>query len=652
MYQSFYGLTDKPFSMLPDPAFLFLGKKHQTALTLLEYGLFNKAGFCVISGETGAGKTTLLRQLLKNVDENVVVGMITNTHQSFGTLLDWVLSAFNIHQPNMDKVEMHQLFVDFLLEQYAKNKTTLLIVDEAQNLPTETLEELRMLSNVNSEKDQVLQVILAGQPQLKNTLRQPELMQFAQRIAVDYHLDSLGAEETCGYIQHRLKTSGATKDIFTAEACVRIHDYSGGIPRLINLICDTVLVYGFADQNLIITKELIDEMVSERMKDSVVPILDVSVIDKIRNSEVGDLDFDFPSIAVNETSAADADEVAQDLSENDLESADEFYEDFSSNKINLDQIKLSERDNNHSEDVSQPVDAVTETESIEQVDKEDTEEKEDDSPQVFFAEEDNYESDNVPVATQIVDGGEKNSKTDSDTSLLLAESANKPVPFLYKARYLIAVLIVAVLLITVYGWEKIHEINTAEITDKKTEELKQMLSEVEQTKKELEALKSKEAERMIEMALIKSQEIQRKSDESLEKARLEEKRIADEKLRAMEELKIAREKAIRAEKRIDEMFKQRKIEEQRRHNQLLAREKELEKKREEIAKIEQKEAEKRAEIQANFDAIDSRMDLNINEGIENRNAEKAKEPEVVKKPKSFVTDPCSSSSARFLSTCR
>ena len=302
MYQSFYGLKDKPFSMLPDPAFLYLGKKHQTALTLLEYGLYNNAGFCVISGDTGAGKTTLLRQLLNNVDENVVVGMITNTHQSFGTLLDWVLSAFNIHQPNMGKVEMHQLFIDFLLEQYAKNKTTLLIVDEAQNLPAETLEELRMLSNVNSEKDQVLQVILAGQPALKQTLRRPELMQFAQRIAVDYHLEPLSLEETCGYIQHRLRTSGAKRDIFTVDACVRIYAYSGGTPRLINLICDTVLVYGFADQDLIIDKGLIDEMVAERMKDSVVPILDVDSIEAIKSSEVQEIDFEFPSITATESS--------------------------------------------------------------------------------------------------------------------------------------------------------------------------------------------------------------------------------------------------------------------------------------------------------------------------------------------------------------
>ena len=273
MYESFYGLKTKPFSMLPDPGFLYLGKKHRVALTMLEYALMNNAGFCVITGEIGAGKTTLLRKLLDSVEENITVGMITNTHQSFGELLDWVLSAFGIHQAGLSKVEMHQRFVDFLLEQYAKNKTTLLIVDEAQNMPATTLEELRMLSNINSEKDLVLQVILAGQPDLKDTLRKPELMQFAQRISVDFHLDALNAVETCHYIQHRLLTAGATDDIFTPEACRLIAEYSGGVPRLINLLCDTALVYGFADQAKTIDANLVEELVNERMEHSILPLV-------------------------------------------------------------------------------------------------------------------------------------------------------------------------------------------------------------------------------------------------------------------------------------------------------------------------------------------------------------------------------------------
>ena len=272
MYESFYGLKEKPFSMLPDPGFLYLSRKHQKALTLFEYGLMNHAGFSVISGDIGSGKTTLLRKLLENMSHRITVGMITNTHKQFGELLDWVLSAFDIHEKGLNEVEKHQRFVDFMVEQYATKKTTLLIVDEAQNMTAEKLEELRMLSNINSGKDQVLQIILAGQPELKDTLRLPELKQFVQRIAVDYHLTSLDQEDTRGYINHRLFVAGANEVIFTDEACDMIYKYSGGTPRLINLLCDTAMVYGFADQLAVIDEDLVAEMILERMENSMVPL--------------------------------------------------------------------------------------------------------------------------------------------------------------------------------------------------------------------------------------------------------------------------------------------------------------------------------------------------------------------------------------------
>jgi type II secretory pathway predicted ATPase ExeA len=296
MYEAFYGFKDKPFSMLPDPGFLYLSKKHQAALTLLEYGLLNHVGFCVISGEPGAGKTTILRALLERVGDDVSVGLITNTHQSFGGLLDWVLSAYNLHRPELTQVEMHQVFMEYLIDEYANGRTVLLVVDEAQNLKPDTLEQLRMLSNVNTEKDQLLQVVLAGQPALKETLKLPKLMQFAQRIAVDYHLGPLSVEETCGYIQHRLVTAGAQKDVFTPAACERIFNYSGGTPRLINLLCETVLVYGFADQQEMIDVELVDEMVQEHMKDSVVPIVNREVPHQADSEASKALEKDFPWI--------------------------------------------------------------------------------------------------------------------------------------------------------------------------------------------------------------------------------------------------------------------------------------------------------------------------------------------------------------------
>lgn len=296
MYEAFYGFRDKPFSMLPDPGFLYLSKKHLTALTLLEYGLLNHVGFCIISGEPGAGKTTILRALLERVGDDVTVGLITNTHQSFGGLLDWVLSAFDLHLPNLTHVEMHQVFMEYLIDEYANGRTVLLIVDEAQNMKADALEELRMLSNVNTEKDQLMQVVLAGQPALKDTLKLPDLMQFAQRVAVDYHLDPLNLEETCGYIQHRLVTAGSKKDVFTPAACERIYNYSGGTPRLINLLCETVLVYGFADQQEMIDVDLVDEMVLERMKDSVVPIVNRDIASQDNSEASKELEKNFPWI--------------------------------------------------------------------------------------------------------------------------------------------------------------------------------------------------------------------------------------------------------------------------------------------------------------------------------------------------------------------
>ncbi|MDH5570665.1 MAG: AAA family ATPase [Gammaproteobacteria bacterium] len=271
MYESFYGLNEKPFTLLPDPDYLYLSPKHQRALTLLEYGVMNKAGFSVICGDTGAGKTTLIRRLLSELTDETTVGLITNTHRSFGELLNWVLMAFGLDAENKTKSQMHQMFIEFLVTQYAKNKHTILIVDEAQNMEAETLEELRMLSNINADKDQVLQVILAGQPALKDTLRKPELMQFAQRIAVDYYLEALNRDETAMYIHHRLKVAGAEEQIFSSDACDAVYRYSGGTPRLINLLCDTSLVYAFAEQLKVIDSRLIDDVVREQHSNSILP---------------------------------------------------------------------------------------------------------------------------------------------------------------------------------------------------------------------------------------------------------------------------------------------------------------------------------------------------------------------------------------------
>ena len=272
MYEAFYGFREKPFSILPDPSFLYPSRKHRMALDLLEYGMMNQAGFNVITGEIGTGKTTLVRYLLTRLARDVTVGLISNTHHSLGDLLQWILFAFEIEHRGKDKVEMFQDFVDFLVEQYAQNRRTLLIVDEAQNMSADTLEELRMLSNVNADKDQVLQIILVGQAGLRDTLRRPELEQFAQRIAVDYHLEPLDREETRGYIHHRIKVAGGDGAlIFDAAACDAVFEHSQGIPRLINLLCDTALVYGFAEQKKQIDARTVDEVARDKQKGGIFP---------------------------------------------------------------------------------------------------------------------------------------------------------------------------------------------------------------------------------------------------------------------------------------------------------------------------------------------------------------------------------------------
>ena len=210
MYEEFYGLNEKPFSLLPDPDFLFLSSKHSLALSMLEYSLAGQAGFCAITGEIGSGKTTLIRALLRRIDRDIRLGLISNTHSSHSDIAGWALSAFGRTPKGTTRAEIHQELMLFLIEEYGAGKRSVLIVDEAQNLTIQALEELRLLSNINADKDLLLQIILVGQPELLEKLRRPELCQFAQRISVSYHLAPLTCAETLHYITHRLRVAGAT----------------------------------------------------------------------------------------------------------------------------------------------------------------------------------------------------------------------------------------------------------------------------------------------------------------------------------------------------------------------------------------------------------------------------------------------------------
>ncbi len=264
MYEAYYSLTEKPFSILPDPEFIYWGRAHSMAFAMLEYGIMNHAGFTVITGEIGCGKTTLIRHLLNRLEKNITVGLVTNTPKNSNELLQWIMMALDqpINYPSY--VELYQSFEKFIIGEYAQGRRTVLIIDEAQNLSVETMEELRMFSNLNADKSQLLQLVLVGQPELKNLLQRPELVQFAQRVSSDFHLRRLLHNEVVDYINHRLWVAGRQAPLFTEGACELIAKSSSGIPRIINILCDTALIYGFSWEAPEITREIVQDVIKDK----------------------------------------------------------------------------------------------------------------------------------------------------------------------------------------------------------------------------------------------------------------------------------------------------------------------------------------------------------------------------------------------------
>jgi general secretion pathway protein A len=271
MYEAFYGLREKPFSILPDPELIYWGHNHRLALAMLEFGVMNSAGFTVITGDIGSGKTTLIRYLLSRLDPKIAVGLISNTPRGTDGLLAWVLMAFNRPYEGSYPT-LFRNFQQFLYQEHSKGRRVILIIDEAQNLGLETLEELRMLSNINADKNQFLQIVLVGQPQLKDMLRTPQLVQFAQRVSSDFHLRALDTEEVIRYIDYRLAAVGSRKRLFSDQACIKIAKASRGIPRTINILCDTALVYGFAVNQQLVTLEIVNSVIENKNQFGVLPI--------------------------------------------------------------------------------------------------------------------------------------------------------------------------------------------------------------------------------------------------------------------------------------------------------------------------------------------------------------------------------------------
>lgn len=253
MYTDFFGLQEKPFSLIPDSESIFFSRGHLEAFNMLEFGLLEQVGITLITGQVGAGKTTLIRHLLSRADyDEISVGLITTPHKAYGTLLRWIVNAFRIAVDSDDEGLMLQALQDFLVEQCALGKRTLVIVDEAQNMSKGDLESLRLLTNINADKVQLLQVILLGQPELLDKFYDPSMSQLAQRVSAEYCLTPLNLIETMSYVTHRIEAAGGPAKLFDTTSLMTVYYYSGGIPRIINTLCDGALVvaYGLGRQSV------------------------------------------------------------------------------------------------------------------------------------------------------------------------------------------------------------------------------------------------------------------------------------------------------------------------------------------------------------------------------------------------------------------
>ena len=266
MYEKFYGFTEKPFNLTPDPDYFYLSSVHKRALDHLVYGLESGMGFIQVTGEIGSGKTTLIKCLLRQLSREVKVAYVIHSKGTFVQILRMILEDLEVvpADQKLTKEALLSRFRDFLVEQARHHNSVVVIIDEAQNLQLEVLEELRMLSNFETEKAKLLQIVLVGQPELRDLLRRPELEQLRQRITVRFHLYPLNEQETRSYVQHRLRVAGSNGRVrFTAGACRLIHQYSRGLPRLINVACDATLLAGFVEERRVFSENFVLDSLRE-----------------------------------------------------------------------------------------------------------------------------------------------------------------------------------------------------------------------------------------------------------------------------------------------------------------------------------------------------------------------------------------------------
>ena len=264
MYNKFYGFSEAPFNMTPSSRFFFESTKHTEALSTMVYAVEQRKGFVVITGEIGSGKTTICRTMLNQLDSHTETALITNTHISGKDLLCTILEDLEVDYQSGSKARLLSQLNSYLIQQIQNDKNVVLIIDEAQNLSPSVLEEVRMLSNLETENEKLIQIIFLGQPELKQKLALNRLEQLRQRIAVFYHLSALNEEETKGYILHRLKVaSGTDREYFTEGALRLIYPFTRGTPRLINQICDSALLSGYIYGVDMVDEKIMHEVIKE-----------------------------------------------------------------------------------------------------------------------------------------------------------------------------------------------------------------------------------------------------------------------------------------------------------------------------------------------------------------------------------------------------
>jgi general secretion pathway protein A len=264
MYERFYRLRERPFALTPDPDYLYPSRGHQEALSYLRYGIETHAGFVVITGAIGSGKTTVLQTLFRGLDTHTTVARVMNTLLDPRELLESAMIDVGLDASGKSKPQMLKEFGEFLVRERSAGRSVLLAIDEAQNLTLPSLEEIRMLSNLETEKSKLLQIVLIGQPDLRDKLDRPELEQLRQRVTVSYHLEPLDADETAHYVNHRLARAALGPPmVFRPDVTARIHARSGGVPRLINVIADAALVFGYGEEKSEIDGALVDAVIED-----------------------------------------------------------------------------------------------------------------------------------------------------------------------------------------------------------------------------------------------------------------------------------------------------------------------------------------------------------------------------------------------------